>query len=183
MDETKSYLKIERESLACRLREGDRDAAEAFVDLYYQQIYVFMRRLGYDSSISEDLTQECFLTAWHHIGQLKNGRALNTWFYRIAANVSRGYIRRQRLRKTEVLQTDLLFGGSNEDVDQAEYLEQMNKLKSAVFKLPVKLRETIVIHYMQQLTIAEAAEAIGVRAGTFKSRLSRALKKLRDEIS
>ena len=75
-----------RDSLAARLRTGDREAAAELVDEYYQQIYLFMRRLGHDRQISEDLTQECFFNAWHHIGQLKDGKALNGWIYRIASN-------------------------------------------------------------------------------------------------
>jgi len=47
----------------------------------------------------------------------------------------------------------------------------------------MKLRQTIILHYMQHLTIEQAAEAAGVRKGTFKSRLNRALKSLRKSLS
>ena len=59
----------------------------------------------------------------------------------------------------------------------------MELVRDAVAKLPVKLRETIVLHYMQQLTIAEAAEIAGIRQGTFKSRLNRALKTLKKSVA
>ena len=77
---------LKRDSLATRLRAGDRTAAAELVDEYYEQIYLFMRRLGHDRQASEDLTQESFFNAWHHIGQLKDGKALNGWIYRIASN-------------------------------------------------------------------------------------------------
>jgi RNA polymerase sigma factor (sigma-70 family) len=51
-----------------------------------------------------------------------------------------------------------------------------------VGELPRKLREAIVLHYMQHLTISEAAEAAGIREGTFKSRLNRALRALRKQV-
>ena len=63
-----------------------------------------------------------------------------------------------------------------------EQNEQLELLKDAVERLPMKLRETIILHYMQQLTIAEAADAAGLNQGTYKSRLNRALKTLRKEI-
>ena len=66
--------------------------------------------------------------------------------------------------------------------EKMEHNEQLEHLKDAVERLPIKLRETITLHYMQQLTIAEAAEAVGLNQGTFKSRLNRALKTLRKEI-
>jgi len=58
----------------------------------------------------------------------------------------------------------------------------LNRLKDAVAGLPWKLRQTVVLHYMQHMTIAEAAEAAEVRQGTFKSRLNRALNILRKRI-
>jgi RNA polymerase sigma-70 factor (ECF subfamily) len=60
-------------------------------------------------------------------------------------------------------------------LDAAEHTEQLCRLKDAVVKLPVKLRQAVVLHYLQQLTIAESAEVMGIREGTFKSRLNRAL--------
>ncbi|MHC4596847.1 MAG: RNA polymerase sigma factor, partial [Planctomycetota bacterium] len=60
--------------------------------------------------------------------------------------------------------------------------EQLEQLKNAVTRLPIKLRQAVVLHYMQQLTITEAAEAAGIRKGTFKSRLNRALKALRKRV-
>ena len=66
--------------------------------------------------------------------------------------------------------------------DKAAKLEEIDRLEEAVAKLPIKLRQVVVLHYLEQLTIAEAAESAGVKEGTFKSRLNRALKALRNEI-
>jgi len=55
--------------LAAQLKAGNRAAAAELVDLYYEQIYLFMRRLGHSCQVSEDLTQASFLAAWQHIGQ------------------------------------------------------------------------------------------------------------------
>jgi RNA polymerase sigma-70 factor (ECF subfamily) len=172
-----------QDSLAARLRSGDRSAAVELVDKYYEQIYLFMRRLGHDRQASEDLTQEIFFNAWHHIGQLKDGKALNGWLYRIASNVSKLHWRRQKHR--EIIGFEGLETQQDETIEyeKAEHKEQLENLKDAVERLPMKLRETIILHYMQQLTITEAAEAANLNQGTFKSRLNRALKTLRKEIS
>jgi RNA polymerase sigma-70 factor (ECF subfamily) len=172
-----------QDSLAARLRSGDRSAAAELVDRYYEQIYLFMRRLGHDRQASEDLTQEIFFNAWHHIGQLKDGKALNGWLYRIASNVSRLHWRRHKHK--EIIGFEGLETQQDETIEyeKAEHKEQLENLKDAVNRLPMKLRETIILHYMQQLTITEAAEAANLNQGTFKSRLNRALKTLRKEIS
>ena len=172
-----------QDSLAARLRSGDRSAAAELVDRYYEQIYLFMRRLGHDRQASEDLTQEIFFNAWHHIGQLKDGKALNGWLYRIASNVSRLHWRRHKHK--EIIGFEGLETQQDETIEyeKVEHKEQLENLKDAVNRLPMKLRETIILHYMQQLTITEAAEAANLNQGTFKSRLNRALKTLRKEIS
>ena len=72
-NKTKEHSEQRLDSLVRRLRAGDRTAAAELVDIYYKQIYFFMRRLGHDRQVSEDLTQESFLNAWHHIGQLRDG--------------------------------------------------------------------------------------------------------------
>lgn len=172
-----------RRALVARLKAGDRDAASDLVDEYYQQIYLYMRRLGHDRQSSEDLTQEVFFNAWHHIGQLKDEKALNSWLYRIASNVSNLYWRRHKHKEVvgiENINTPEVSTGRDDEFGHYEQLEQLNY---AVARLPIKLRQTIVLHYMQQLTIAEAAQVAGIRQGTFKSRLNRALKALRKSVT
>ena len=175
-------LERTRDSLAARLKAGNRAAAVELVDIYYKQIYLFMRRLGHSRQVSEDLTQESFLHAWQHIGQLRSGKALNGWLYRIAGNVSNLHWRRHRNRETVSIEDfDVPDEGEN-DSDKIERFEQISQMRRAVAKLSRKSRQAIILHYMQQLSIAEAAQAAEVREGAFKSRLNRALKALRKQI-
>ncbi len=168
-------------SLAARLRAGDCSAAAELVDIYYEQIYLFMRRFGHSCQVSEDLTQESFLQAWQHIGQLRTGKALNGWLYRIAGNVSKQYWRSHKNTKALPIEAFDVPDSSEASEGKIERLEQIGRLKNAIAGLPIKLRQTVVLHYMQHLTIAEAAEAAGIREGTFKSRLNRALEALRKQ--
>jgi len=174
-----SHLERSRVSLATRLRSGSREAAAELVDMYYQQIYLYMRRLGHSSQVSEDLTQESFLQAWQHIRNLRSDKALTAWLYRIAGNVSRLYLRRHRGKETASI--DSFGAGQASGDEQISDFDELERLKEAVGKLPAKLREAVVLHYMQHLTISEAAEAAGVKEGTLKSRLNRALTSLRRE--
>ena len=169
------------ESLTARLQAGERTAAVELVDKYYERIYMYMRRLGHSNEVSEDLTQECFLQAWKHIGQLRSSKALNSWLYRIAGNTSRLYWRRHKAG-SDVNIGDIDIEASGEDDSSiVEHTEQLVRLRDAVGRLPLKLKQSVILHYMQHLTIAEASEALGIRKGTFKSRLNRALKALRKE--
>ena len=170
-----------RDSLARRLRTGDREAATELVDTYYEQVYWFMRRLGHSRQAGEDLTQETFLQAWQHVGQLRTGKALQGWLYRIALNVSKVHWRRHKeavsVGRVEAPDTTEM------DCDKVAHYEELERLQRAVLELSVKLRQAVVLHYLQRLSIAEAAEAAGVSAGTFKSRLHRALAALRKQVA
>jgi RNA polymerase sigma-70 factor (ECF subfamily) len=177
------YVQDCQDSLVARLSAGNRDAATELVESYYQQIYLLMRRLGHGRQVSEDLTQECFLQAWQHIGQLRSNRALKGWIYRIAINISKQYWRRYRGGKEMIRTENIVLQNGKEDESQTEHFERLYRLNDAVVKLPIKFREAIVLHYMQHLTIDEAASAAGIAKGTFKSRLNRALKKLRKQLA
>jgi len=141
-----------------------------------------MRAVGHDKHTSEDLVQETFLRAWHHIGQLRDGKALNGWLFRIAGNVSRLYWRRHKdmsVLSPEVVERE---GTEIDGSRRAGQDEQFARLHGAIAGLPWKLKQAIALHYLEQLTIAEAADAAGVRQGTMKSRLNRGLEALRKEI-
>jgi RNA polymerase sigma-70 factor, ECF subfamily len=172
-----------KESLVARLRAGDQKAAGELVDIFYEQVFLFMVRLGYNIHISEDLTQEVFLQAWQHIDQLQNEAALNCWFYRIAGNVAKMHLREQKIRamdRIEGIEPALYI---NANMDKAVHHEQLETLRKAVGVLPIKLRQAVVLHYMQHLSLIETAQVAGVRQGTIKSRLSRGLKILRKQVS
>ena len=160
--------------MAGRLRHGEHAAAADLVDRYYERIYLFMRAVGHDRQTSEDLTQETFLRAWYHIGQLRDGKALNGWLFRIAGNVSRLHPRGARIATVNLDSVDPP-AGRIDGSQRAGQREQVDQLKQAVARLPWKLRQAVVLHYMEQLTIAEAADAAGIREGTLKSRLNRGL--------
>ena len=181
-DRKEADLETRRDSLAGRLKAGNRAAAAELVDVYYEQIYLFMRRLGHNCQVSEDLTQESFLAAWQHIGQLRDEKALNGWLYRIAVNVSRVYWRRHKGSKAVSIEGIDVPDSGDAECDKIGDYEQLGRLKNAVWRLPRKLRQAVILHYMQQLSVGEAAEAAGVREGTFKSRLNRALRALRRQM-
>ena len=153
------------------------------MDRYYERIYMFMRAVGHDRQISEDLTQETFLRAWYHIAQLRDGKALNGWLFRIAGNVSRLHWRRLKDKSQVGLDGIEPPTSGSDGLVQAGRQEQLDRVQQAVERLPWKLRQAIVLHYVEQLTIAEAADAAGIREGTLKSRLNRALEALRKEVT
>jgi len=134
--------------------------------------------------VSEDLSQEAFLRAWNHLGQLKDEKALNAWLYRIASNVSCEYWRKHKRRENATRQRMALQTNTERESEssRAGKNEQLEQLQDAIISLSWKLRQAVVLHYVQQFTIADSAKVAGVKDGTFKSRLNRALEILRKEM-
>lgn len=168
--------------LVASLKAGDERAACVLVDKYHRPIYAFLRHLGHSWWVSEELTQQTFVQAWQNINSLKKSQTLNTWLYRIAHNASREYWRKNKKRIEPNTGEARVIVHSRNGQGGSQLAEEFDRVRQAVVKLPLKLRETVVLHYMQCFSIAEAAAIAGVREGTFKSRLSRALKRLRKEL-
>jgi len=177
----KAELTSARVILVSRLRKGDRAAAQELVDQYYERLYLYLRELGHTRHASEDLLQETFMRAWYNIGQLRDDKALAAWLYRIASNISSEHWRKQK-RIDRINQQKLALAdhiSQESESDRADLKEVLGQLRDAIAVLPWKLRQAVVLHYLQSFTIADGAKAAGIKEGTFKSRLNRALTILR----
>lgn len=182
--EREPRLERKLDLLVRRLKAADRTAATELVDIYYQRIFWFFRRMGHGRQESEDLTQETFLHAWRRISQLRDAKALNSWLYCIAANLSKLQWRKSKTRP--VLSSEgqgINVPDNSKQPDKIGNDEQLSRINKVLGKMSIKQRQTVVLHYMQNLTITEAAKAAGIREGTFKSRLNRALKELRKALT
>ena len=173
---------LHHESLALQLKLGYRHAAEELVDHYYQKIYLYMRQLGHDAHESEDLTQEAFIRAWCCIHQIRDSRTLHGWLFRIAGNISRDRWRKKKRRdliQKNKINIHVIDQEESNDQENLLLREELDKVQEGLNHLTWKLKQAIVLHYLQGFKITEAAEAAGIKEGTLKSRLNRALEQLR----
>jgi len=132
-----------------------------------------------------DVTQETFVTAWQQIRGLRDAGAFGPWLRRICINRSRNWLRTRRRRPRAVVDLG--------DADAADALpdprsdfrggvEARALLEPAYDALSPDQRAVLALHYSLGLSIAEAADALGVRVGTAKSRLSAGLAAMRREL-
>lgn len=165
--------------LAQLCRRGSRDAFKSIVlkyqDKVFKQCYYHLDR---NRQLAEDATQDIFIKAFQNIGGYKDESKLSTWLYSIAGNHCEN-IRKKEKRYLRVVGSDgILRGpdpGTENSVDEssvdAECVRQV--LKS----LGSKYRKVIEKVHFEELTYAEAAEALGCPAGTVGTRLNRALQR------
>ncbi|HVF24577.1 MAG TPA: sigma-70 family RNA polymerase sigma factor [Anaerolineales bacterium] len=158
---------------------GDASAWEPLVQTYQQAVFRLAYLLLGDPDDAEDIAQETFLRAWNHLKRFDSTRPFKPWLLSITANLSRNR-RRSAGRYLAALTRafrDEPAPASIED-KSTEYMEA-NDLWKAVQHLKEPDQQVVYLRYFMDLSVAETAAALQVAEGTVKSRLSRALEKLR----
>jgi len=149
---------------------------ELFVALIESRDTVFRICLGFchDACDAEDLTHDVYVTAYQKRGMLKKSEAGRSWLYKIARNTCLNHLRRSVRPPLLPISEGILPDRAETPERRADLNEQLKFLRSAVAKLPRKMREVFVLREYGQLTYKEIAGALGIRYGTVMSRLDRA---------
>jgi RNA polymerase sigma-70 factor (ECF subfamily) len=169
--------------LVGRLRRGDRDACRDLIRRHHAIVYGHLRRLGADAALADDLTQETYARAWSRIDSLREAASLRAWLLAIARNE---FFQVVRARGPETIAPsepgDRAAADPGPDCVVAE-AERDARLHGAVDRLEPELRDTVALHYFQDLSISEVGSVLGIPSGTVKSRLNRALGQLREQLA
>jgi RNA polymerase sigma factor (sigma-70 family) len=167
-----------------RARRGDVMAYEELVRRYHE-VAVRTAHVVAPDGDAEDACQEAFVKAWRALGRFRADAPFRPWLLRIVANEARNR-RRSAGRRTGLA---LRLAGDRPSRDAAPspesaVLDQESRedLLRAVNALRDEDREVIGARYFLELNEAETAETLGIPRGTVKSRLSRALDRLRAEL-
>lgn len=158
---------------------GDASAWEPLVQTHQQAVFRLAYLLLGDPDDAEDIAQETFLRAWNHLKRFDQTRPLKPWLLSITANLARNR-RRSAGRYLAALTRafrDEPAPASVED-KSTQYMEA-NDLWKAVQNLREPDQQVVYLRYFMDLSVAETANVLQVAEGTVKSRLSRALEKLR----
>ncbi len=132
-----------------------------------------------------DVTQETFVTAWQQLPKLREAEAFATWLRRICVNRARNWLRARSRRPQATLDLgdhDAADAIPDPRGDFRGAVEARTLLEPAFEALSPEQRAVLALHYSLGLSIAEAADALGVRVGTAKSRLSAGLAAMRREL-
>ena len=137
---------------------------------------------------ARDLAQETFVAAWTQLPRLRQPDAFRGWLRRIATNRCRNWLRANRRRGARTqLSLDLDDGLSERLADHRRdfrgAVEARALLEPAFESLSPDQRAILALHYSMGYTISEAADALDLRVGTAKSRLSAGLAALRRAIT
>jgi RNA polymerase sigma factor (sigma-70 family) len=134
------------------------------------------RRLTADSSIAEDLVQDCLLLAWRNFHQFQPGTNARAWLFRILFNAF--YAWGRKLRRVP----DLIPLSTDIGVDSPDYNEVL-EVSRALDGLQVEHRTVLLLGVVEGFTCVEIAQILSVPIGTVMSRLSRARQAMRARLA
>jgi len=128
------------------------------------------------------VVQEAFVKAWQALDRFRSEAPFRPWLIRIVANQTRNTVRGRRRRDALAVRALELRNGPDPALD-ALAAERQRTLLAAVRSLRTAERDVVVCRWLLGLSEAETAAALGIPNGTAKSRASRALARLRAELT
>ena len=173
---------VDQATLVHRAANGDAGSWEPLVLAHQEAVFRLCYLLLGDPDEAEDVAQETFLRAWNHLQRFDPARPLRPWLLSIASNLASN---RRRSAGRHVAALMRAFRNEPAPSDRTSIEEksarqmEASELWRAVQSLSVPDQQIVYLRYFLELSVTETAQALNVAEGTVKSRLSRALEKLR----
>ncbi|CAM3496058.1 MULTISPECIES: RNA polymerase sigma factor [Saccharibacillus] len=156
--------------------DGEMEAIDpdTVVRTHWGDVWKYLFFMSGSRVTADDLTQDTFVKALRSLDRFRRESSLKTWLMRIARNTYVNHKRSAWMRRvvpSAEIEPDRM-AASAEKAYLAEAGER--RVWELVFRLPDKLRETLLLEAHYGMTAREGAELLGIPEGTYKSRLSRA---------
>lgn len=169
--------------LSAVAQAGDRRAFAQLFQYYAPRLKTYMRKLGTEDAVAEDLAQEAMLTVWRKAASFDPGRAsAGTWIFTIARNLRIDMLRKERRPEIDVDDPELVPDPTPR-ADEVMVTEQgERRVRAAMAALPAEQTEVVTLSFYEDTPHAEIAARLKIPLGTVKSRLRLAMKRIRSEL-
>jgi len=163
-----------------RAQGGDHAAYEKLVRQHEDAVFRLAYLIVGDADAAQDVAQDTFLRAYRQLSRFDPARPFRPWVLRIARNLARNQRRSfaRYLAAARHWLTSAPESVASAESDELAHLEAQ-ALWAAIRRLEPQEQEIIYLRYFLELSVQETAEVLDVAPGTVKSRLSRALRRLK----
>lgn len=168
---------IEDELLVLRCRQGDAASLDSLLVRWQERLWRHALRVTGDPDAAWDVLQEALLVIARQIRRLEAESVFGVWAYRIVGHKARDWLR-QHLRRRE-RETRYAQLRHSEGIDADEPTPEVPGVKAAWRRLSSTDHTLLTLRFKDGFSIDEMAEALGIPAGTVKSRLHYAKQRLR----
>lgn len=162
-----------------RLRQGETEAFSLLVAHFEGPLYRYLLATAGDTQLANELVVDCFSDFFQALPKMKgNADQLRPFLFSVARNSLRRHWRRQRhaLEPLELAEEIASKGPTPSEVVAAQ--DDHSQLLTALQQLDDITREVFVLRFIEQLSLAEVAKAVGEPLGTVKSRVHRGRQRL-----
>ena len=164
-----------QQELARRAREGDHDAFSALVRETLGRLYTTARLILRDPDRAEDAVQDALIDAWRDIRGLRDLDRLDAWLHKLLVRSCYRAAKRERRRTISEIPLGPFHDGARPDGSLS--VADRDEIERAFQRLTQDQRTVLTLVYFADLSLADAAVALGVPIGTTKSRLHHALQR------
>jgi len=171
-------------SMIASIVAGDAQLFHELIRPYERRVYAMALSFLRNDADAEDAAQETFLKAFRNLASFRGDAKFGTWLVSIALNEARSRIRHRDLLRMQSLDAPddeqgqalpaLLRDWKEIPSETLERKEVRALLQKAVTSLPLIYREVFQLRDVEQLSVQEAAEALGITVSSVKVRLHRA---------
>src|SRR5690606_6043091 len=165
---------------------GDRDAYGRIIVASQNAVTAVALAITRDVHTSEDIAQEAFLSAWHHLPRLKNPSSFLPWLRQITRNLAHDHLRGRRNRMLDGEVADLAIQHAAEPdgcpLEQALDAERDAVAADLISELPAESREALLLYYREGQSSKQVAMLLGLSDAAVRKRLSRARQSVRADL-
>ena len=175
-----SETRTQYEWLALRCQSGEAGAFEDLIAVMERPLLYYATSLTGNTDSALDVLQEVWIKVFRGIRKLKDPGSLRSWLYSITHGIAvdriRGNISRERAEESQLEDFQEAEDPSFADEDAAA-------IHQALSEIGFKHREVLVLHFLEDLSMAEIAKVVGCSEGTVKSRIHSAKLAMKEILS
>ena len=177
-------------NLVLHAKNGDQQAITELYYLSYKPAYAVAFKMTGNEDDAFDILQDAYIKAFSSLDQLTDPSGFIPWFNKITANKCRDFLRG---KKNVVLFSDMTYDSDEDSVElefkdesmsfqpeeRADYSDTKRLVGKMLDNLPAEQKMVLLMYYVQDMSIKEIAEALGISESTVKSRMNYGKKKMR----
>jgi len=161
------------ENLMLKVAEGNLDMLRILFERHHKHVLNFLYKMSGDKMLSEDITQEVFYKLMKYRTSYNNGKFVS-WLFTIARNSLATHYSKEKEKHLDLDAIKYMLAEKEEEKN-----ENYSHLQRALNKLGTSDKELLILNRFQGIKYAELAEISGSTTGAVKTKISRALKKLK----
>lgn len=160
--------------LMAKVQSGDETALGSLMAEWEIPVKALLMRFLHNQQDAADLAQETFVRVWEQRAKYRPQAEFRPWLFAIAVNLARNRLRWWKRRPEVVLEAWSGQGEGEDAAQSTEAKERAHAVREAISKLPLALRESLVLAEYQGMSHAEIATTLGTSPKAVESRIYRA---------